>query len=91
MFLPKNHPSVLRLPKHFVFALATLTDRCYSTCYRGRYYSVTSKKILSTCYFAVTGSVTFPLLGNFMRKSAHMVLQSQQLHQLLVFLIEQIL
>ena len=91
MFLPKNHPSVLRLPKHFVFALATLTGGCYSTCYRGRYYSVTSKIILSTCYFAVTGSVTFPLLGNFMRKSAHMVLQHQQLHQLLVFLIEQIL
>ena len=91
MFLPKNHPSVLRLPKHFVFALATLTGGCYLACYRGRYYSVTSKIILSTCYFAVTGSVTFPLLGNFMRKSAHMVLQRQQLHQLLVFLIEQIL
>ena len=35
MFLPKNHPSVLRLPKHFVFALATLTGRCYSACYKG--------------------------------------------------------
>ena len=91
MFLPKNHPSVLRLPKHFVFALATLTGGCYLTCYRGRYYSVTSKIILSACYFAVTESVTFLLLGIFMNKSAHMVLQSQQLHQLLVFLIEQIL
>ena len=91
MFLPKNHPSVLRLPKHFVFALATLTGGCYLACYRGRYYSVTSKIIIYACYFAVTDSVTFLLLGNFMRKSAHMVLQRQQLHQLLVFLIEQIL
>ena len=91
MFLPKNHPSVLRLPKHFVFALATLTGGCYSACYRDRYYSVTSKIIFSACYFAVTGSVTFLLLSTFVRKSVHMVLQSQQLHQLLVFLFEQIL
>ena len=41
MFFPKNHPSVLRFPKHFVFALATLTGGCYSACYRGRYFSVT--------------------------------------------------
>ena len=62
MLFPKNHPSVLRLPKHFVFALATLTGGCYSACYRGRYYSVTSKKIFSSCYCAVTESVTFMLL-----------------------------
>ena len=78
MFLPKNHPSVLRLPKHFVFALATLTGGCYLTCYRGRYYSVTSKIILSACYFAVTQSVTFPLLGVSMRKSVHV--QSRKAH-----------
>ena len=66
MFLPKNHPSVLRLPKHFVFALATLTDGCYSACYRGRYYSVTSKIIFSACYFAVTEAVTFLLSGILM-------------------------
>lgn len=46
MFLPKNHPSVLRLPKHFVFALATLPGGCYLACYRGRYYSVTSTTLI---------------------------------------------
>ena len=79
MFLPKNHPSVLRLPKHFVFALATLPGGCYSACYRGRYYSVTSKIIFSACYSAVTESVTFLLPSIFLRKSAHVVLHSQQL------------
>ena len=40
MFLPKNHPSVLRLPKHFVFALDNLTGGCYSACYIVCYFSV---------------------------------------------------
>ena len=61
----KNHPSVLRLPKHFVFALDTLADGCYLACYVSSYNPVTLKSFFLTCYFAVTETVTSALLGIF--------------------------